>query len=42
MLNLLRFKERASAPDEGLSGLEAYERYGREPRRTWRKSGGGC
>jgi uncharacterized protein (DUF1330 family) len=30
MLNLLRFKERASAPDEGLSGQEAYERYGLE------------
>lgn len=27
MLNLLRFKERASAPDEGLTGEEAYERY---------------
>jgi len=30
MLNLLRFRDRASAPDEGLSGREAYERYGRE------------
>jgi len=28
MLNLLRFKERASAPDEGLSGEQAYQRYG--------------
>lgn len=27
MLNLLRFKERATAPDEGLTGEEAYERY---------------
>ena len=27
MLNLLRFKERASAPDEGLTGEEAYQRY---------------
>jgi uncharacterized protein (DUF1330 family) len=27
MLNLLRFKERATAPDEGLTGQEAYERY---------------
>jgi uncharacterized protein (DUF1330 family) len=27
MLNLLRFKARASAPDEGLSGQEAYQRY---------------
>jgi len=28
MLNLLRFKERATAPDEGVSGQEAYQRYG--------------
>ena len=28
MLNLLRFKERADGIDEGLSGLEAYQRYG--------------
>ncbi len=28
MLNLLRFKERADGIDEGLSGREAYERYG--------------
>jgi uncharacterized protein (DUF1330 family) len=28
MLNLLRFKERATAPDEGVSGQEAYRRYG--------------
>ncbi len=27
MLNLLRFKDRATAPDEGLTGEEAYERY---------------
>jgi uncharacterized protein (DUF1330 family) len=27
MLNLLRFKERATAPDEGASGQEAYARY---------------
>jgi len=27
MLNLLRFKERATAPDVGLTGEEAYERY---------------
>ncbi|MGH7897074.1 MAG: DUF1330 domain-containing protein [Candidatus Binatia bacterium] len=27
MLNLLRFKERATAPDAGLTGEEAYERY---------------
>ncbi len=28
MLNLLRFKDKADAPDEGLSGAEAYQRYG--------------
>ena len=28
MLNLLRFKERATAPDEGLTGEAAYQRYG--------------
>ena len=27
MLNLLRFKERATAPDEGSSGQAAYQRY---------------
>jgi uncharacterized protein (DUF1330 family) len=29
MLNLLRFKEQADGIDAGVSGLEAYERYGR-------------
>ena len=28
MLNLLRFKPEADGIDEGLSGLEAYQRYG--------------
>ena len=28
MVNLLRFKDKADAPDEGLSGAEAYQRYG--------------
>ncbi len=28
MVNLLRFKEAADASDEGLSGAEAYQRYG--------------
>jgi uncharacterized protein (DUF1330 family) len=28
MLNLLRFKERADGIDEGISGREAYVRYG--------------
>jgi hypothetical protein len=27
MVNLLRFKPRADAPDEGMSGEEAYRRY---------------
>jgi uncharacterized protein (DUF1330 family) len=27
MLNLLRFKPQADAPDEGISGEEAYRRY---------------
>ena len=27
MLNLLRFKDRASEPDVGLTGEEAYQRY---------------
>jgi len=40
MLNLLRFKERASAPDEGLSGREAYDRYGREAAPFLAKAGG--
>jgi uncharacterized protein (DUF1330 family) len=30
MVNLLRFKERAEAPDDGLSGEEAYLRYGEQ------------
>ncbi len=40
MLNLLRFKERAGAPDEGMSGLEAYARYGREAAPYLSKVGG--
>jgi uncharacterized protein (DUF1330 family) len=30
MLNLLRFKERAEAPDQGASGEAAYQRYADE------------
>lgn len=30
MLNLLRFREEASEPAEGMSGREAYQRYGAE------------
>jgi uncharacterized protein (DUF1330 family) len=33
MVNLLTFKPRADAPDEGLSGAEAYALYGAEMRR---------
>jgi len=40
MLNLLRFKERASEPDAGLSGEEAYRRYG-APMRALVESRGG-
>ena len=28
MVNLLRFKKEADAPDEGISGAEAYAKYG--------------
>src|SRR5713226_9201668 len=40
MVNLLRFKPRADAPDEGLSGEEAYRRYA-EPMQTFVQSKGG-
>jgi uncharacterized protein (DUF1330 family) len=40
MLNLLRFKERADAPDEGVSGAEAYRRYGEAMRRIVEERGG--
>ena len=40
MLNLLRYKERADAPDQGVSGEEAYHRYG-EPMRKIVESHGG-
>lgn len=30
MLNLLRFRERATEPAEGMSGRDAYQRYGAE------------
>jgi uncharacterized protein (DUF1330 family) len=40
MLNLLRFKAQADAPDEGLSGQEAYWRYA-EAMRTFVESKGG-
>lgn len=40
MVNLLRYKARADAPDEGLSGEQAYQRYA-EPMRTFIESKGG-
>jgi uncharacterized protein (DUF1330 family) len=40
MLNLLRFKERASAPDEGVSGAEAYQRYAAPMRELVEARGG--
>jgi uncharacterized protein (DUF1330 family) len=40
MLNLLRFKQHADAPDEGLSGAEAYRRYGEAMRRIVEERGG--
>jgi uncharacterized protein (DUF1330 family) len=40
MLNLLRFKPRASAPDEGMSGEAAYRRYGAAMRTVVESRGG--
>ncbi len=40
MLNLLRFKERATAPDEGASGIAAYQRYGDAMRKLVESRGG--
>ncbi len=40
MLNLLRFKEHADAPDEGVRGVEAYQRYGAPMRRIVEEKGG--
>ncbi len=40
MVNLLRFKERADAPDEGLAGMEAYRLYGEPMRRIVEERGG--
>ena len=40
MVNLLRFKERASAPDGGTSGVEAYRCYGEPMRRIVEERGG--
>jgi uncharacterized protein (DUF1330 family) len=40
MVNLLRFKPRADAPDAGVSGVEAYERYGGAMRKLVESHGG--
>ena len=40
MVNLLRFKPRADAPDQGVSGAEAYARYGSEMRKIVERHGG--
>jgi uncharacterized protein (DUF1330 family) len=40
MLNLLRFKERASAPDGSLTGEEAYQRYADDMTRFVTSRGG--
>jgi len=40
MLNLLRFKDRAAGIDEGLSGLEAYQRYAEAVAPFLRRVGG--
>jgi len=40
MVNLLRFKDRADAPDAGVAGVEAYRRYGEPMRRIVEERGG--
>jgi uncharacterized protein (DUF1330 family) len=40
MLNLLRFKEQADAPDAGVSGEEAYRRYAQQMVRFVESRGG--
>ena len=40
MVNLLRFKQRADAPDEGLAGVDAYMLYGEPMRRIVEERGG--
>jgi len=40
MVNLLRFKKRATAPDEGLSGMDAYQLYGAKMRGIVERHGG--
>jgi uncharacterized protein (DUF1330 family) len=40
MVNLLRFKPKASAPDEAMSGLEAYRLYASKMRGIVERNGG--
>jgi uncharacterized protein (DUF1330 family) len=40
MLNLLKFKDRADAPDEGISGMEAYGKYADAMRKIVEGEGG--
>ena len=40
MVNLLRFKERATEPDEGRAGIEAYQLYGTPMRKIVEERGG--
>ena len=40
MVNLLRFKDRADAPDEGVAGVDAYKLYGEPMRRIVEERGG--
>ena len=40
MLNLLKFKAKADAPDEGMSGAEAYAKYGGMMRTIVEEAGG--
>ncbi len=40
MINLLRFKQRADAADDGVSGEEAYRRYGIKMRELVESKGG--
>jgi uncharacterized protein (DUF1330 family) len=40
MVNLLRFKPQADAPDEGVSGEEAYRRYAEQMRAFVESKGG--
>ncbi len=40
MINLLRFKQQADGPEEGMSGEEAYRRYGIKMREFVESKGG--